>query len=461
MNNSSRDPLARRCGRRLGNGPVFRALLIWIIADATTWVFFLGSAFANEIMTDHCSADVSFPSTYDGPPVGLGSFIVSRGGHANSANWTFPIRQTLDSDGHIRWWCHSTTGNRADPGTYTFDKVGATYVCGNSNGSDDCILRPDIAGPPSTDLSGWTAKSSRCDNRSNVFRARLGPNRSLEIECLYESTGTIEHRLVANSPSAPGTSVPAVDVRYAAIWRKEPEGEWVARHDLTSEGYRQEFNQQISKGLRLVLVDGFEADGRARYAAIWSRQASPPWVAHHGMTAADYQMAFNKYVADGYRLVWVSGYTVNGSGRYTAIWEKSPGPEWIARYGLSAADYQRDFDSLVKHGYRLKLVSGYAVEGNARYAALWEKDSENSWVARHGMTSQAYQREFDQQVAEGYRLAHISGYRVGDQILFAAIWDKQPAQPWIARHNMTADQYQQEFNNMIANGYRLVEVGGY
>lgn len=75
------------------------------------------------------------------------------------------------------------------------------------------------------------------------------------------------------------------------------------------------------------------------------------------MTASDYQMAFNKYVADGYRLVWVNGYTVNGSGRYTAIWEKSPGPEWIARYGLSAADYQRDFDSLVKQGYRLKLVS--------------------------------------------------------------------------------------------------------
>lgn len=104
-----------------------------------------------------------------------------KGRYANSANWTFPIRQTLDSDGHIRWWCHSTTGNRADPGTYTFDKVGATYVCGNSNGSDDCILMPDIAVPPSTDLSGWTAKSSRCDNRSNVFRARLGPNRLLEI----------------------------------------------------------------------------------------------------------------------------------------------------------------------------------------------------------------------------------------------------------------------------------------
>lgn len=439
-------------------------LLIWIVASVGAYLCLMEPAFA-EVMTDRCSADVSFPSIYNGPPVGVAgsgsapAFILSRG-DASSSNWSFPIHQTLDSDGHIRWWCHSTTGNWADPGTYVIDSVGATYVCGDSNGSQDCTLNPNISGHP-TDSSGWTAERSRCDSHSSVFRARLGPDRLLQIECLDENTGMSAHKLVSTPANPSSASVTAAEVRYAAIWVKSPPGEWVARHGMTSDGYQQEFKAQMAKGLRLLLVDGYEIDGQARFAAIWNQQSSPPWEARNGLTAVDYQQAFNRYAADDYRLVWLNGYTVNGSDRYAAIWEKSPGPEWAARHGLTAADYQRELDRLAKQGYRLKLVSGYAVGPEARYAALWEKTSGEMCVMHFGMTSEAYGKEFNTQVAAGCRLALVNGYRVGNEILFTAIWDKAPSQPWVARHNMTTDEYQKEFNRMSAEGYRLFQVSAY
>ena len=42
------------------------------------------------------------------------------------------------------------------------------------------------------------------------------------------------------------------------------------------------------------------------------------------------------------------------------------------------------------------------------------------------MTSAAYQARFNQLVGQGFRLRQVSGYSVGNQDLYAAIWDKSP-----------------------------------
>jgi Bacterial tandem repeat domain 1 len=67
---------------------------------------------------------------------------------------------------------------------------------------------------------------------------------------------------------------------------------------------------------------------------------------------------------------------------------------------------------LVGQGYRLVNVSGYAVNGEDRYAAIWEKSNSPAWQARHGMTSSQYQATFDKLVGQGYRLVNVSGYSV-------------------------------------------------
>jgi hypothetical protein len=70
---------------------------------------------------------------------------------------------------------------------------------------------------------------------------------------------------------------------------------------------------------------------------------------------------------------------------------------------------------MVSQGYRLTWVSGYSDSGIARYAAIFEQSSEEAWQARHGLDSNTYQQTFDQLVSQGYGLVQVCGYGDGFQ----------------------------------------------
>jgi len=83
-------------------------------------------------------------------------------------------------------------------------------------------------------------------------------------------------------------------------------------------------------------------------------------------------------VAHGFRLVLVNGYMVSGVDYYVAIWDKSSPGAWVERHGTTSSDYQTAFNSYANQGYRLRYVSGYAVGSDARYAAIWEQTDDRS-----------------------------------------------------------------------------------
>jgi CubicO group peptidase (beta-lactamase class C family) len=236
---------------------------------------------------------------------------------------------------------------------------------------------------------------------------------------------------------------------------------YVARHGMTSAQYQSEFNTWTSKGFRLTDVSGYNVAGQVRFAAIWEQKAGPAWVARHGMTSAGYQTEFNKWVGLGYRLVVVDGYESAGQAMYAALWEQKTGPAWVARHGMTSAGYQTEFTKWVGLGYRLRWVQGYGVGSTAYYAAIWEKSTGPAWVARHGLTSAQYQTAFNTFVGQGYRLTHVSGYDVGGVAYYAAIWEATSGPAWVARHGMTSQGYQGEFVDRSIQGYRLKLVDGY
>ena len=270
--------------------------------------------------------------------------------------------------------------------------------------------------------------------------------------CRNTRTGTVGSRLEAANPKL---------TLYAAMWEKGTGPAWQARHGLSAAQYQQEFDSLTRQGYRLVEVSGYSVDDKETYAAIWEQRQGPAWIARHGLSAAQYQQEFDKQLGQGYRLVDICGYTVAGQDRYAAIWDKNHGPAWVARHGLSAEQYQQEFDKQLGQGYRLVDVSGYTVGGQDRYAAIWEKRQGPAWVARHGLTSEQYQQEFNTLTQQGYRLTRIRGWRSGDTVHYAAIWEKNAGPDWVARHGMLSDAYQEEFDNLSKKGYRLKHVSGY
>lgn len=238
-------------------------------------------------------------------------------------------------------------------------------------------------------------------------------------------------------------------------------GAWQARHGLTSQQYQSTFDSLVARGYRLVDVCGYEEGGQARYAALWEQLSGPDWQARHGLTSSQYQSAFDTLIAQGYRLIHISAYSVQGVDYYAAIWDKSHGPGWQARHGLTSQQYQTTFDTLVAQGYRLVRVSGYDIGGADHYAALWTQASGPPWIAKHGMTAAQYQSAFDSLVGQGYRLLRVSGYPHGADVRYAAIWEQSTGYPWIARHGLSSASYQATFDDLYYQGYRLATVSGY
>lgn len=142
---------------------------------------------STEVMTDRCSGEVAFTPVYNTAPTTHGTVILKRQHDGYSPETT--VNVTPATDGHVRWWCHSTEGNVFDPGTWVLNT--------SSKALTGCLLSiatPIEAGKvgqcakvitvSSSAFDGWTPEESRCKNHSGHLRARLGPDRLLTTECL-------------------------------------------------------------------------------------------------------------------------------------------------------------------------------------------------------------------------------------------------------------------------------------
>ena len=241
---------------------------------------------------------------------------------------------------------------------------------------------------------------------------------------------------------------------------------WVTRHGLTSAAYQAEFDKWTEKEYRLTYISGHQqatADGafEAHYNAIWSKQSEPGpiWYAHHDFTAADYQAAIEKAEKSGFQPILVDAFNVGSTVLFTAIFEKAT-VEWVARHGLNSAEYQAEIDKRINEGYRIRHTSGYEVNSKAYYAIIFDKSPSPKWEARHGLTAQTYQEEFDTLIAQSYVPVVIDGFFVGGTEYFTAIWHKADT-VYQAKHQVIRSAYQAVADDFYYEGYRPVAIDGY
>lgn len=276
------------------------------------------------------------------------------------------------------------------------------------------------------------------------------------LSVAFSSPGRAEVRATAAAqPTAAGVSAQTQAVTATSVAAVAAPAAWVARHGLTSAEYQAAFDQYTQQGYRLTNVSGYMEGNKERYAAVWEKVSGAPWGARHGLTAAQYQTAFDDYAKQGYRLTSISAWAVGGTPRFAGIWEKSSSPGWLARHGLTAAQYQTVFDDYAKQGFRLEKVVGYVVGGTEYFAGIWVKAGGN-WVAKHNLTGAQFQTQFDTLGQQGYVLTNVSGYNKGGTDLFTGIWMKTSSPLRYVRHGVTNSNYQNVFDNAYYQGYKLI-----
>ncbi len=301
-------------------------------------------------------------------------------------------------------------------------------------------------------------------NKNGLWQSGAGQT---EQSLTYFLPRDMELVVLANSPIGnPGQFFRDVvtNIYLDNIAPEIPIGGWIARHGLTAAHYQEAFNDYVGNhGMQLMDVSGY-AGATTLYAALWVKTASPPaWQARHGLTAADYQNTFNQLTAQGYHPVLVNGYATGAGPRFACIFQQGTTGPWVARHGLTATQYQAAFDQFASEGYVLDWVSGYFDGSQDLYAAIWRKiQGAPAWQARHGLTAAEYQAFFNTVTTQGYKPVVVCGYSDGVQDRYAAIFRHITNAPaWQARHGLTPAQYQTTFDQLVGQGYRLELVNGY
>lgn len=235
---------------------------------------------------------------------------------------------------------------------------------------------------------------------------------------------------------------------------------WQSRHNLTPAAYQTAFEDFHKQGYRVTSISGYTRNGQEFYEALWVKVSGPAMVARHAMNSQSYQTNFDEWYNKGYRITALSGFALNGQPRFAAIWEKKPGT-WAGRHNLSADAYQNAYDDFGRKGYKLRQVCGYVINGKEYFAATWDKDTRGDIIARHNLSARQYQDAFDDYTSKGYVLTCVSGYTRSGIDLFAAIWEKKGSPQWFSRHAVPEISYQPVSDNMYYQGYMPVYLNAF
>ena len=225
------------------------------------------------------------------------------------------------------------------------------------------------------------------------------------------------------------------DARYAAVWVQRGGPAWAAVHGVDSAGYQAAFNNWTSKGYAPVLVSATGTAANAIFAAVFEQGIQGPWLARHGVTSGPEGNAgtfqnLNKTAHDQKMILRsVAIYGTPSDQRYAAVWHANPVfVKWHVHPADTAASYQTVFNAETQlPGYQL---AGYrpayvTLSGDQVYCSVFKDDVVGPWVARHGMTSADYQTEFDKQNAAGFYPICVQGGGSGGNTRYAAIFAKQ------------------------------------
>ncbi|UXY32333.1 serine hydrolase [Streptomyces sp. HUAS TT20] len=82
------------------------------------------------------------------------------------------------------------------------------------------------------------------------------------------------------------------------------------------------------------------------------------------------------------------------------------------------------------------------------------------WVARHNLSATQYEEEAKRLKTEGYRLLDLCGYQVGNEARYAAIWEKRAGFEQVSNHAVSYSQYGRHFD-AYQGSFRLVRLNGY
>ncbi len=261
---------------------------------------------------------------------------------------------------------------------------------------------------PAQAETGWVIRTGMPEAQMPAELAKwTGPPYNLQPVCVngYEISGV---------------------ARFSALYVEPTDDlEVLASFALTEAALSLTNSARQSTGYRLIWLNGFGYGTAARYNAIWKRTHGAAQQIRLGQTLAQHQIDDADLEAQDYKLAGVSSYNENGSPVHAGWWNYSPIATIITDvvYSRTAAQYQADFDAHpASSGWRLTSVSGYTVSGTERFTAMFKKLSGPAWSSIAGLNSTNFDAANNNAHYTGNRPAFLHTYEFGNTPHWNTVW---------------------------------------
>lgn len=188
------------------------------------------------------------------------------------------------------------------------------------------------------------------------------------------------------------------------------------------------------------------------------------WASGRNYTSTAFSQQFNQRKSEGYRMIDIEVDEVGGQARYAAIWQKNTDQRgWAAYRDLSHEAFSQKWNEYKDQGFRLIDQESYILNGRRYYAGVWMENVENApWLSYRNVSSEDFSEKFDTYTRQGFRMIDIEAYPQGRGTSYAAVWVKNTENlGWYTHRGMTSSDFSEKFETYAQRGFRLLDVESY
>ena len=242
-----------------------------------------------------------------------------------------------------------------------------------------------------------------------------------------------------------------------------PAADFRAVHGVNNKGFQKWFNETANAGYRVTFLQGYQHEGTTLFAAVAIKDGNNhPFEVRNDISDATLKRFTDEFTGLGYRVSCLTGYYVDDQLRFAAVWTKGEKQgAWKAANKADGEQYQTLFDHFTGQQLMPTFLNGYkGDDGKPRLGVVFEKGTAETCIARHGLSGADYQKVINEESGKGLRPIALTVYPGANGPLFGLVMQKDGV-AWQARHNLTPDQYQQQFNQASQKGLRPLCINAY
>jgi hypothetical protein len=210
------------------------------------------------------------------------------------------------------------------------------------------------------------------------------------------------------------------------------------------------------RGYRPVRMTGYMDGSTTRFfLRMVENTDNRLWLAYRNQTLAQFDATYNalRYT---YHPIDVSGYETPNGVRFAALWEKNDNntPGWNLYRNTSLNGQQNLRNTIGQQGFVPHRVEGYEISGASFYTSIWYYQPNKNYYIHSHLTREQYQDKLDQYKGSDYWPFHVHSHAVGNNVWFSAIWKYSASNPRVYTHRQNL-VFQRRYNNNWAAGYNI------